>query len=51
MINKVILLIMIICNGLNGVFMLMLDNKIIAIICFIAMIYPTYGLIKINSDK
>lgn len=51
MINKAVFLIMIICNGLNGVFMLMLGNKIIAILCLIAMIYATYGLIKINSDE
>ena len=51
MINKEILLIMIIYNGLNGVFMLILGNKIIAILCLIVMIYATYCLTKINSDK
>ena len=51
MTNKEILLIMIICNGLNGVFMLMLGNKIIAILCLTVMIYAIYCLTKINSDK
>ena len=51
MINKEVLLITIICNGLNGVSMLILGYKIIAILCLIVMIYATYDLIKINSDK
>lgn len=49
--DKKVLLIILICNGLNGICTLMFGNKIVAIMCFIAMIYAIYGLTKINSDE
>lgn len=49
--GKEILLVMVACNGLNGVFMLILGYKLVSILCLGAMLFAMYGLFNTNKDQ